>query len=39
MLEGILGGVAFVGLFTAWVVIPSYVKRRHDRKGQNDDLE
>lgn len=37
MLEGILGGVAFVGLFTAWVVVPSYIKKRHDRRTDDED--
>jgi len=39
MAEAILGGAAFVGLFTAWVVIPSYVKKRHERKAQNEESD
>jgi hypothetical protein len=28
----ILAGVAFVALFTAWVVLPSILKKRHAEK-------
>jgi len=39
MLEGILGGVAFAGLFTAWVVVPTYIRKRHERQGKQGDID
>lgn len=28
-MEIILGGVAFVVLFSAWVIVPVFIKKRH----------
>ena len=28
-MEIIFGGVAFVVLFSAWVIVPPYIKKRH----------
>ena len=39
MLEGILGGVAFAGLFTAWVVVPTYIRKRHERQAKQGDID
>ncbi|MEE8413999.1 MAG: hypothetical protein V3R96_05555 [Dehalococcoidales bacterium] len=35
-LEAILAAVSFVGLFTAWVILPSHLKKRHLAR-ENDD--
>ncbi len=31
-MEIVLGGVAFVVLFSAWVVLPAIIKKRHASK-------
>lgn len=36
-MEIVFGGVAFVVLFTAWVVIPTIVKKRHSVKAGNEE--
>ncbi len=39
MLEGIIAGVVFVGLFTAWVILPSRIKKFHDSRVETEDEE
>ena len=36
-MEMIFGGVAFVVLFTGWVVVPTIVKKRHALKTNDRD--
>ena len=36
--EAILAGVFFVGLFMAWVVAPTYIRRRHALKIEDEDM-
>ena len=38
-MEMILGGVAFVVLFTGWVVVPTIVKKRHAVKAEEEGIE
>lgn len=38
-MEIIFGGIAFVVLFAAWVVIPSLVKKRHAVKANEEVAE
>ena len=35
-MEIVFGVVAFVGLFSAWVVVPSIVKKRHAVKSEKE---
>ena len=35
-MEAILGAVAFAGLFSAWVVVPTIVKKRHANKTEEE---
>lgn len=35
--EAILAAVVFVGLFTAWVIAPTLIKRKHALKAEEDD--
>jgi hypothetical protein len=35
-MEAIFGGVAFIALFAAWVVVPSIVKKRHAVKTKEE---
>ena len=35
----ILGGIAFVGLFSLWVVVPSFIQRRRRRKMEQRDAK
>ena len=37
-MEMILGVIAFVVLFAAWVVIPTIVKRRHANNGERKSI-
>jgi hypothetical protein len=39
VLEGILVGMAFAGLFTAWVVVPTYIRKRHERQAKQGDID
>ena len=34
--EAILAAASFVGLFTAWVVLPSRLQKRHSDETEND---
>lgn len=34
--EAILAAVSFIGLFTAWVIIPSYLRKRHVASEEDD---
>lgn len=34
--EAILAAASFVGLFTAWVILPSRLKKRHESKRGNE---
>jgi hypothetical protein len=36
MLTAILAGVAFVGLFATWVILPSQLRKRHANKVGNE---
>ena len=36
-MEIIFGGVAFAGLFTGWVVVPTIIKKRRDIKANNEE--
>ena len=38
-MEVIFGVVAFVGLFSAWVVVPTIVKKRHALKAKEETSE
>ena len=29
-MEIVLGGISFIVLFAAWVILPSFIKKRHD---------
>jgi len=31
-MEMVLGGIAFIVLFSAWVVLPVFIKKRHASK-------
>ncbi len=31
-MEIILGGAAFVVLFSVWVIVPAFIKKRHEAK-------
>ncbi len=31
-MEMVLGGIAFIVLFSAWVVVPAIIKKRHASK-------
>ena len=35
-MEIVFGGIAFVVLFAAWVIVPTIVKKRHAVKAQED---
>ena len=35
-MEVIFGVIAFVGLFSAWVVVPTIVKKRHALKAEEE---
>jgi len=35
-MEIIFGGLAFVGLFLVWVVLPSFIRRRHTSEEKVD---
>jgi hypothetical protein len=35
-MEIVFGGVAFVVLFAAWVIVPSIVKKRHAVKSEEE---
>lgn len=35
-LEAILAAVSFVGLFAAWVILPSRLQKRHSDKTENE---
>lgn len=35
-IEVILAAASFVGLFTAWVILPSRLKKQHDSKLKDD---
>ena len=37
-MEIVFAGVAFVVLFAAWVIVPSFIKKRHEVE-VNDSLE
>jgi hypothetical protein len=37
-MEIIVGGVAFVVLFAAWVVLPSFIKKHHSLKVNNEEI-
>ena len=37
--EAILAAVSFVGLFTAWVILPSRLQKRHAVREENDTLD
>ena len=36
-MEMIVAGVAFVVLFTGWVVVPTMIKKHHALKASNED--
>lgn len=38
-LEAILAAVSFVGLFTAWVILPSRLCKRHNAREEDDTCE
>ena len=38
-MEVIFGIVAFAGLFSAWVVVPTIVKKRHAAKAEEETFE
>lgn len=38
-IEAILAAVSFIGLFTAWVILPSRLHKRHAAREQNESLE
>ena len=38
-MEIVFGGIAFVVLFAAWVIIPTIVKKRHAVKVEEDITE
>ena len=35
-MEMIFGAIAFAGLFSAWVVVPTIVKKRHAVKAEEE---
>ena len=36
-IEAILAAVSFVGLFTAWVILPSRLQKRHSTEQTEDE--
>ena len=38
-MEMVFGVIAFVGLFSAWVVVPTIVKKRHAAKAEEETSE
>lgn len=36
--EAILAAVFFVGLFTAWVIAPTYIKKKHALRAEDEDV-
>jgi hypothetical protein len=39
MLTAILAGVAFVVLFATWVILPSQLRKHHDKVGEETESE
>lgn len=37
--EAILAAASFIGLFTAWVILPSRLQKRHLAKKEDDTLQ
>lgn len=35
-MEAIFGGVAFTVLFSAWVIVPTIIKKRHAGKAEEE---
>lgn len=35
-LQAILAAIVFVGLFVAWVIMPTQLKKRHAEKTENE---
>ena len=38
-MEAALGAVAFVGLFAAWVILPSHLRKKHDVRAEGETKE
>ncbi len=38
-LEPIIAVIVFVGLFTAWVIVPHQIKKHHYKKGSREPSE
>lgn len=36
--EAVVAVVAFVGMFLAWVVVPSYLRKHHDARAKAEEV-